>query len=371
MKGLYKLKNKGGKDYTYYVDVTADGRRKRMSTGTGNLQIARKALDRIRGDVAMKKFHLDQYNEQNISLESFREEYIEKYCRIQKSPKTVVIDKSALQKLEKYFGKDKTLRSISRTMIEGYRAHMLLELKLSPTSVNINIRSLRAAWNWAKDKNRRFVTENIFDGLKQLPVDEKVRRYMTEEEIAKWFTAVRDPSLDGWPKICALETERLVQFLLMVGSRRTESVSLKWKHVDFTNSVVVFEKTKTDKTRYIPLNSEVIKLLKEIKAARPDDKADDPIFHFKDPESAGKAFRRFAVKAGLPEDITLHSTRHTAATAAIRKGVHLLALKDFLGHAALSTTMAYAKVVPESLKEVSNSLSVEGMIEKGNTKADV
>jgi integrase/recombinase XerD len=49
--------------------------------------------------------------------------------------------------------------------------------------------------------------------------------------------------------------------------------------------------------------------------------------------------------------ISCHSLRHSFATNAMRKGLNVNVLKEFLGHANLVATSRYCHVVPQDLQE--------------------
>jgi integrase/recombinase XerD len=62
--------------------------------------------------------------------------------------------------------------------------------------------------------------------------------------------------------------------------------------------------------------------------------------------------RRCRKKAALPPDITTHSLRHTCATEMLRGGASVRHVQEMLGHAQLTTTQIYTRVVPTDLKKV-------------------
>jgi hypothetical protein len=48
-------------------------------------------------------------------------------------------------------------------------------------------------------------------------------------------------------------------------------------------------------------------------------------------------------------DFVFHVCRHTCATRLLDAGVHLLVMKEWLGHKNIETTMRYSHVKPENL----------------------
>lgn len=58
-----------------------------------------------------------------------------------------------------------------------------------------------------------------------------------------------------------------------------------------------------------------------------------------------------AARAGLNEDVTPHTLRHTFATHALREGMSVTDLQAQLGHADPKTTLIYTQVVTDGRKE--------------------
>src|SRR5918912_655063 len=55
--------------------------------------------------------------------------------------------------------------------------------------------------------------------------------------------------------------------------------------------------------------------------------------------------------AADPEPITIHRLRHTFATERLRAGVSLAAVRKLLGHQNLQTTLRYADLDLEAIKQ--------------------
>ena len=71
------------------------------------------------------------------------------------------------------------------------------------------------------------------------------------------------------------------------------------------------------------------------------------------PHSITHAFRKYADKAKLPPEKTLHSMRHTFALRTLQQpGVTVVHVKELLGHSSINTTMIYLKFPEEYIAEM-------------------
>lgn len=64
---------------------------------------------------------------------------------------------------------------------------------------------------------------------------------------------------------------------------------------------------------------------------------------------------RATEKAGCP-DVTLHILRHTCASRLVQRGISLLVVKEWLGHASVKITERYAHLAPSSLSQALSAL---------------
>lgn len=62
-----------------------------------------------------------------------------------------------------------------------------------------------------------------------------------------------------------------------------------------------------------------------------------------------KDLRKIANKVGITKHIHFHTSRHTWATRALRKGMRIEYVSKLMGHASIKTTQVYAKIVNEEL----------------------
>ncbi len=68
--------------------------------------------------------------------------------------------------------------------------------------------------------------------------------------------------------------------------------------------------------------------------------------------SIERSLKKYALLAGLPENTTPHTIRHSFATDLLSQGVDLRLIQEFLGHSNIATTQIYAHVTSKKLRDV-------------------
>ena len=108
---------------------------------------------------------------------------------------------------------------------------------------------------------------------------------------------------------------------------------------------------KNNKPRYVPMNQDLARLLREVINRSPDPEV---IFTTKTGyqargDSVGRdSFKRLIQKAGVP-DIRFHDLRHTFASWYMINGGEIYVLKEILGHSTIKMTERYAHLAPNHL----------------------
>ena len=369
MAVMRKKYRKNG-DFIYEIDYRFKGARFRISTKTNDRKTAQKILDDIRAKISSGRFKVDEFKEVNISLKDLGSQYIQQYGKVYKAPGTINIDRQALDDLCRFMGANKTARSVTVQDVYGFQS-WLLDKKLAwaaqkdkngdivepeiyglnPSTVNIKIRALRAIFNWARSEDRNYVDKNPFSTVKQIRIETKVPFAMSPAEIQ---AILRQADQD---KYGGKKFKPFMKFLLMTACRRTEAVDLTWGQVDFINRAVTFKRTKGKRERAIPINDELMRLLQEILAEAEQTGPSDRVFKYSK-DKPSKKFRDYVKSAGLRPELHLHCIRHTAAKNMMDQKVHLMLIKDTLGHADVKTTEIYLRSFPEHLRPAFDALSV-------------
>jgi integrase/recombinase XerD len=72
-------------------------------------------------------------------------------------------------------------------------------------------------------------------------------------------------------------------------------------------------------------------------------------------ERIWELIKRYAIRAGVPAEISPHSLRHSFATHLLAGGADLRQVQEMLGHASIATTQIYTHVDHTRLKRVHQS----------------
>ncbi|HMF21407.1 MAG TPA: tyrosine recombinase XerC [Pseudolabrys sp.] len=140
------------------------------------------------------------------------------------------------------------------------------------------------------------------------------------------------------------------------GLRLSEALGLKRK--DYTGSDALTVTGKGNKSRMVPVLSQVSKLIAHYVATCPFElRPNGPLFVGARggplaPRIVQLAMAQLRRALGLPESATPHALRHSFATHLLSRGGDLRAIQELLGHASLSTTQIYTAVDAERLLEV-------------------
>ena len=321
----------------YYICYDENGTRKWKSTGQTRLADALHELAQFT--------RLPKEYKPRDTLQSFSKDFLARN-QVSYSAKTLDMYERSLNLLVQLVG-NKLLSSLSAKEVDLYRSRRAIGH--SPTTVNIELRCLRAAFSTTV--RWKLIPENPFKGVPLLRVPDQLPTYFTKEEFQKFIAAITEQ----WFK-------DLVIVAVSTGMRRGELLSLRWQDVDFGRRILhirsseVF-KTKAGKRRAMPMNEPVIQVLGR-RALPP---ATEYVFTSDGrrilEDVATKKFKHYVRASGINPQLHLHSLRHTFATWLVQDSVSIYEIQKVLGHSNISVTQVYSHLAASELHSAVGKIS--------------
>ncbi len=229
---------------------------------------------------------------------------------------------------------------------ENLKAYLVEDAQLSKNTVNNNLATLRALVEYGArlghfGEGRRAPVIYLLSKDKRVPP-----KYLTVEE----QNAAHD-----W--VAKNRPEFLTMFVVMLetGLRIGEIIALQWSDIvgdtlTVNRTFYLDEETAAGSAhRSIPLSPAAMAALKGHRHLR--GKYVFPIPGTSERMRKGSDRQFFEdLTAGIGVDITAHTLRHTFATNQVSKGTPLKTLSVLMGHASVTTTEIYGKVLDEALR---------------------
>ena len=313
----------------YYIAYSVEGKRKWKSTGETEKHLAISAL--------LKFDKLLAQTSKRILLSKFIEEFLTS-ATTNYSTGTIGIYKQALTKFLAITG-DRWLTSITAKHIDLFKTERLKGL--SPISLNIELRTLRAALYTAA--RWKLLEENPFRQVQLMRVPDQQPLYFSKEEFQQLLAAIPEK----WFR-------DLITVAVCTGLRRGELLNMLWKNIDFQRKVIYIQstsdfRTKFGKRRTVPMNEDVVRIL----LGRFQNAKSDFVFARDGlrilESSVTHKFKTSVRKAGLNGRLHFHSLRHTFATWLVQDGVNIYEVQKLLGHSSIKITEVYSHLAASEL----------------------
>jgi len=149
------------------------------------------------------------------------------------------------------------------------------------------------------------------------------------------------------------EVADLVEVLVDSGLRLGEALALDYESINFETNLMSIWFNKGDRPRSIPMTSRVRSILERRKSNGPKP------FNL-EPYQAENAWRWVRRELKLEHDVqfVLHCLRHTTCSRLLNKGIDVITIKEWMGHADIKTTMIYMHLDPNKLAHAARVLEL-------------
>ena len=159
-----------------------------------------------------------------------------------------------------------------------------------------------------------------------------------------------------------IRDKAMLELLYATGIRVTELITLKTADVNLQMGFIICK--DSNKERVIPFGnaakSALIRYLEGTRAAMISDPDSEYLFancsgQPMSRQGFWKLIKYYAKKAGIVEDITPHTLRHSFALHLLENGASVKDIQTMMGHADISSTQVYVQLLDSHVKQVYNN----------------
>lgn len=325
----------------YYATWEDNGKTRRKSLHTTDKRIALPRFNHFQRElIAGKVRNIDEGSKK--SFYDFADEFLKHVEGSSTSAATYILYDVALKKAKESIG-NIPLKHINAKHIDKCITDMRRENLKSPT-INKNLRHIKAAFK--KAYAWQYLSSPIRDFPKMLK-EEKRLRFLTIDQVRALVGAI---STDQ-------EFADFCLFSAYTGLRSGELIRLTWYDVDHPEGFLrVSPKQKNKMETSIPINKMARAILDRIGLGLSKKETTGKVFRFGTLTWVSQKCKAAYRKAGIP-DARFHDLRHTFASHLAMSGENLKTIQELMRHESIQSTMVYAKVSPEHLREASDRLN--------------
>ncbi len=231
--------------------------------------------------------------------------------------------------------------------LEEYLSY-LKDKGYAPASRSRTIYIIRAFYNFCYKKE--YISKNIAVNLEAVPVPEKERVYLSQEEMKSLIGGINSPII-----------KLIVNTLFFTGMRISECLNLLLKDVDLKEGIITVRNTKNKQDRQIPIHKDLAEAFSNyIKNWR--NGAGNPYFFCLNslcrisPDHVNKVLHKTTESLKMDKHVTCHIIRHSFASCLVARNINIVNIQKLLGHKDLSTTSIYTHTNLVELKKAVNTI---------------
>lgn len=281
----------------------------------------------------------------------------------QLSPHTVAAYSRDLEELQSFLNgylgtAEWAWAEIDRLAIRSFMGDCMGRRELSKRSVARKLSAIRSLFRFLHLED--LVESNPARSVRSPRSDRLLPSFLTRSEIDSLFRTLEGRALDGG--FHPVRNHAIVELLYSCGLRVSELQGLNESDLDLISERVrVLGKGR--KERIVPVGGAAIRALRRYEPRREEllaaSSSGDRRALFLAQSGRRLSTRQiqkivttFLDQVSESAGISTHSLRHSFATHLVDAGADLLAVKELLGHASLSTTQIYTHTSAERLKRV-------------------
>lgn len=257
-----------------------------------------------------------------------------------------------LRKLEDYLGTlgIADIKNVTEENLNNFVQH-LESKKLKAATISRNIASIKAFYRYLLKE--KIVDADVSENLLAPKVEKKMPGIMSPEDVVR---LIEQPQGDK-PK--ELRDRAMLELLYATGIRVTELIRLKVTDVNLQTGCVTCK--DDSKERMIPFGSKAKRAL----STYLENGRNAMLLQYETEElfvncsgqpmsrqGFWKLMKYYANQAGIEEEITPHTLRHSFAAHLVENGADLRSVQEMMGHSDISTTQKYAQLSTNHIREI-------------------
>lgn len=257
-----------------------------------------------------------------------------------------------LKKFRGYF-ESQGIGSVLQITQTGLNSYVLYleKMKFTPATVSRNIASIKAFYHYLF--KQRIIEEDISDMLKAPKIEKKMPGIMSMQQM----NDLLEQPCDGTPK--SLRDKAMLELMYATGIRVSELTALKLSDVNLQMGFLVC--ADGSKERVIPFGNKARAALlqyiekgREALLVKPDTEVLFLNCYGEEMSRQGfwKLIKHYAKQAGITEEITPHTLRHSFAAHLVENGADLKSVQEMMGHSDLASTQIYANMNQNKIRDV-------------------
>ena len=247
----------------------------------------------------------------------------------------------------------RTIRELSIRDLADYMG-WLNQKQLAPASIARHIVSLKVFFRYLQLEG--VLQDNLAELLGSQKLWQRVPKVLSPQQIARLFECP-GPADPYWRRDRAL-----LELLYATGCRASELSNLRLPDMHLDESYCLCH-GKGDKQRLVPMGqraADAVRAYLQEERAKLAGKASPPaewvLLSYRGRrlrrERIWELLKRYAIRVGVPAEVSPHTLRHSFATHMLTGGADLRQVQEMLGHASIATTQIYTHVDPSRLKAV-------------------
>lgn len=257
-----------------------------------------------------------------------------------------------LRKLETYLTESgfETEEQVTSTVLNSYVLYMERK-NFAASSISRSIASVRAFFQYLTRKYGW--KENPAEKLKAPKIEKKLPGILTVEEVDLLLAQPKGNTAKG------IRDKAMLELLYATGIRVSELISLKIRDINLKLGYLTC--SGGERERVIPFGGAAKQAVSKYMEGAREQLLEGQDSDFLFLNCSGKSMSRqgfwkvlkgYAASAGIQQDITPHTLRHSFAAHLLQNGADLKSVQEMMGHSDISSTQIYMNMNIHKIRDV-------------------